>query len=227
MAKEGVRDLMASQKIYGTNEDLEEDEIAAVAAKERTSKITSSTFLDDSAASTHMGNSDEGMYDVKLISSPVKIGNGVTLTATKIGKRKMTAMQSDGTTVDVILEDYKYVPDLWVNLFSITKALSKGWNIGNKGIKLFVSKSNVTLTFDQVFRTQKGMVLGVAMLLRVDVGQAMATMALERGKTIKINELHEIMGHPSEDTIKKTAELYGWKVTGTFTPCEDLSLIHI
>ena len=30
------------------------------------------TFLGDSGASTHMGNSDEGMYDVMIISSPVK-----------------------------------------------------------------------------------------------------------------------------------------------------------
>jgi hypothetical protein len=143
------------------------------------------------------------MFDVKVISSPVKIGNGVTLTATKIGKHQMTAMQSDGTTINLVLEDYKYVPDLWVNLFSIRKALSKGWNIGNKGIMLSVSKNDTGLMFDQVFRTQKGMVLGAEMLPRVDVEAAVATMTLERGKTIKINKLHEIMGHPSEDTIRK------------------------
>jgi hypothetical protein len=81
------------------------------------------------------------MFDVTVISSPVKIGNGIVLMATKIGKRQVTAIQADGTSLDLILEDYKYVPDLWVNLFSITKALSKGWNIGNKGIKLFTTKA--------------------------------------------------------------------------------------
>ena len=49
--------------------------------------------------------------------------------ATKIGKRRVTAIQADGTSLDLILEDYKYVPDLWVNLFSLTKALAKGWNM--------------------------------------------------------------------------------------------------
>jgi hypothetical protein len=64
-----------------------------------------------------MGNNDEGMFDVTVISSPVKIGNGVVLMATKINKRRVTAIQADGTSLDLILEDYKYVPDLWVNPF--------------------------------------------------------------------------------------------------------------
>jgi hypothetical protein len=61
----------------------------------------------------------------------------------------------NGENIDLVLEDYKYVPELWVNLFSITKSLLKGWNIGKKGVQLFVSKENVKLVFDQVFRTQK------------------------------------------------------------------------
>jgi hypothetical protein len=119
------------------------------------SKISSNIFLGNTGASTHMGNSDEGMFDVTVISSLVEIGNGVVLTATKIGKRRVTAMQTNGENIDLVLEDYKYVPEVWVNLFSITKSLLKEWNIGNKGIQLFVSKGNVKLVFDQVFRTQK------------------------------------------------------------------------
>jgi hypothetical protein len=45
-------------------------------------------------------------------------------------------------TADVILEDYKYVHGLWVNLFSIPKSLGKGWNIGNKGVRLFLTNGN-------------------------------------------------------------------------------------
>jgi hypothetical protein len=119
------------------------------------SKISSNIFLGNTGASTHMGNSDEDMFDVTVISSLVEIGNGVVLTATKIGKRRVTAMQTNGENIDLVLEDYKYVPEVWVNLFSITKSLLKEWNIGNKGIQLFVSKGNVKLVFDQVFRTQK------------------------------------------------------------------------
>ena len=97
-------------------------------------------WLADSGASTHMGNSDEGMFDVKVIKSPVKIGNGKTVMALKWGKKRITIIQKDGSMIHSVLEDYKYVPDMCVNLFSITKALQKGWNIGNKGLELFLKK---------------------------------------------------------------------------------------
>ena len=206
------------------NEEADHDIATVAKSQDNKAKITRNTFLGDSAASTHMGNCDEGMFDVTLINSPVEIGNGVFLTATKIGKRRVTAMQADGSTADLVLEDDKYVPELWVNLFSITKALSKGWNIGNKGINLFVCKGQVRLTFDQVFRTQKGLVLGVEMVPRTSTVGAVATVVLEKGKSIKVDDLHQILGHPSEETTRRTAAFYDWKVMGQFTPCEDCGI---
>jgi hypothetical protein len=97
-------------------------------------------------------------------------------------------------------------------------------NIGNKGIQLFVSKGNAKLVFDQVFRTQKGMVVGVEMVPRTNATHAMAALALERRKTININILHQVLGHPSEETTRKTASFYGWKVNGTFNPCENCGI---
>jgi hypothetical protein len=59
-------------------------------------KMNANTWLGDSAASTHMGFSDEGMTDVELINSPMRIGNGKALTASTIGKRRITIIQKDG-----------------------------------------------------------------------------------------------------------------------------------
>jgi hypothetical protein len=50
-------------------------------------RFSKNTWLGDSAASTHMGNCDEGMFDVEVISSQIKIGDGKALTPTKIGKK--------------------------------------------------------------------------------------------------------------------------------------------
>jgi hypothetical protein len=66
-------------------------------------KMNQNTWLDDSAASAHMGFSDEGMTDVKSMNSPVQIGNGKTLTATKIGKHHIMIIQKDGSTLDTIM----------------------------------------------------------------------------------------------------------------------------
>ncbi len=80
--------------------------------------LTKNTWIVDSRASTHMGNSNEGMTDMKLIDPPVQIGNGTTMHATKIGRKHMTVVSKDGLKLNVVLQDYKYIPDLWVNLFA-------------------------------------------------------------------------------------------------------------
>ena len=97
-----------------------------------------SVWLGDTGASTHMGHCDKSMCNVREISDPVKIGNGVKLVATKVGDKKMTVVQKDGTTADIVLTDYKYVPGLCVNLFSITQSLSNDWRIGNEGTVIWL-----------------------------------------------------------------------------------------
>jgi hypothetical protein len=181
-------------------------------------KLNANTWLGDSAASTHMGFSDEGMTEVELINSPVRIGNGKALTATKIGKRRIAIIQKDGSSQDAILEEYKCVPELWVNLFSISKSLQNGWNISNKGVEIKLSKGQANIVFDRIIKASKGLVVGVEVVPRID---AMANMMLDRGKTIDINVLHSVLGHPSQDITKQTAQYYGWKITGTFKPCSN------
>jgi hypothetical protein len=181
-------------------------------------KMNAKKRLGDSAASTHMGVSDEGMTDVELINSPVRIGNGKALTATKIGKRRITIIQKDGSSQDMILEEYKRVPAICVDLFSISKSLQSGWNISNKGLESKLSKGQANIVFDCIIKTNKGLVVGVEIVQRTDV---MANLMLERGKTIDINVLHSVLGHPSQDIAKQTAQYYGWKITGTFKPCSN------
>ena len=83
-------------------------------------------WLCDSGASCFMGPSDEGMCDCQVIDESVTIGNGDSVKAVKIGKRRMTVHQADGSTLDTILPLYKHVPELTVNLFSVLQALDKG-----------------------------------------------------------------------------------------------------
>ena len=102
-------------------------------------QIKTNIWLGDSGASNHMGWDERGMYDIKEVNLPIKIGSG-TIMATKIGKKRLTVVQKDGSNMDLILEDFILVPDLWVNLFSIMRAIKEGWNIGNKGIKFILKK---------------------------------------------------------------------------------------
>ena len=106
------------------------------------------TFLADTGASTHMVGDDDGMFDCKDIDKPIIISDGKPIKATKIGKLKRTVLQVDGRTQDIVLEEVKHVPGLDMNLFAVLKALRQGWQIGNNGINLSLTKGRTTLHFD-------------------------------------------------------------------------------
>lgn len=177
------------------------------------------TWLGDSGASTFMGNTDEGMFDVKEINEPVTIGNGKTLRATKIGKLRRTVHQTNGDTLDIIIPDYKHVPELHVNLFSITKALELGWKLTNKGVMMILNKNGRQIRFDRIYKTDNGKLCGVNILPRFESGE-MAFPA-ESGKAWDINRMHRVFNHASEEVLRATAKDNGWQVTGTFETCRD------
>jgi hypothetical protein len=163
---------------------------------------------------------DDGMFDWKHINSPVKIGNGKALMATKIGKLRCTIIQRDGTTVNVTLYDVKFVPELWINLFSIGKALSNGYNIGNNGVRIFLTKNERKITFDRIMTTNKGFVMGVKMLPSTSRQTIAPLPMLERGKKLNVSILHGMLGHPGKETTRKIAAFYGWQVTGKSKVCD-------
>ena len=184
-------------------------------------EILKNTWIADSGASTHMGNSDVGMTNVREVNSPVQIGNGKTLRATKIGDKHMTVLWKDGTMTDIVLKDYKYVPDLWVNLFAVTKCLRNGWKISNDGVTLYLKKGRTEVKFDKAIKTHKGLIIGVDMMSRTVDMANVASAPFTRGKTIDIKVMHEALGHPSVDTTKRTAAFYGLKLKGELDPCID------
>ncbi len=58
--------------------------------------MTAKTWIADSGASSHITNDDTGLYDVQEVKEPVKIGDGKTVYATKIGKLNVTTALKDG-----------------------------------------------------------------------------------------------------------------------------------
>ena len=43
------------------------------------------------------------------------------------------------------MKNYKQVPGLWVNLFSITQAIADGWKLGNDKKVITISKGGTTI----------------------------------------------------------------------------------
>jgi hypothetical protein len=99
--------------------------------------ITNEIWICDSGACGHYCNFKEGLMNVNEICDGITFGNGKTMPATKV----------------------KYVPELWMNLFSLNKALKNGYTLSNKGLSICLSnKSPCSVTFDRVIGTTNGFV---------------------------------------------------------------------
>ena len=189
--------------------------------KFKNDKFTRSTWLGDTGATSHMVNKHDGMFDVVKVNVPIRIGNGKVLIAVAKGKLRAKVVQKDGTERIVVFENVYYVPELWTNLFSIGSAIKKGFKIGNKGLHITLTKGKSTLEFDRVMHTQHGFVIGVEIIPIVDEN---ANAALVKGSRINIQKLHEMLGHASEDVVRKTAKYYDWELFGKFEKCENCAI---
>jgi hypothetical protein len=112
-----------------------------------------------------MRYSSSGMFDLVPCQTAVTVGNNETMYSQAKGSFKGTVQNTDGTSFPLILRDVLYVPDLWLNLFSITKAIQ------HDTVQLGSSQGNMTLTigphqltFDQAYPTGSGRILGVTIL---------------------------------------------------------------
>ena len=173
-----------------------------------------------------MGNCNKGMFNIKLNPTSVRVGNGQYLTANKIGDKRLCVLQKDGSTQEIVLKDYKYIPQLTLCLVSITKALEGSWSLSNKGKVLILKKGLNTIRFDHQIRTEKGYVLGVE-IVPSSTKSEISALTLEKGIHIDINKAHQIISHVGEDPTRSTARYYGWVLTGHFNNCEECQIGNI
>jgi hypothetical protein len=95
-------------------------------------------WLADSGAYCHM--TFDKMFDCREVTSKIKIGNSQMIAATKIGKKRIQIISQDGKYKEFVLEKCKLIPDLWVDLFSLIKSMSKRWNLSNKEFEFCINK---------------------------------------------------------------------------------------
>ena len=184
-------------------------------------EFSSNTWIGDSGASCHMTNDDSGMFETNEIHEEITIGNGKPMIATKVGKIKVDLVQNDGSTHQFTMVNVKYVPELFCKLFSVTVALDKGFQLGNKGRVIILKKGDFHIAFDKVFNTKTGFISGVDLIPQTN---ELVQAALEAGREVNINDLHQRLGHPSEEVVRKTAHDLELKVTGKFIKCENCAI---
>jgi hypothetical protein len=83
--------------------------------------------------------------------------------STKIGNLICEVTQVNGEKLTITLNDVKYVPNLYLNLFSFNKALKKDFKVSNNGLVISLTYKHVKLTFDHVIHATDGIVNRVLM----------------------------------------------------------------
>jgi hypothetical protein len=78
-------------------------------------------WICDSGACGHYCNSSNGLFNVENIKENIKVDNGKSIMENKVGSLKCRLFQLDSSELDISLHEVKFVPELWVNFFSITK----------------------------------------------------------------------------------------------------------
>ena len=171
-------------------------------------RLTENTFIADSGASCHMRNSLAGMFDLEDHIQMITVGNNEKMMSKYIGKFKGTIIQQDGTYRDIVLNEVLYIPDLWLNLLSITKAIKNdNVDLSSKGelMQLKFDKEDYHLTFDKIFATGSGQLLGV----EIKPDEEHPTVSLLIGALKIYEDIHEKLGHPNDQVVQNTAKHYG------------------
>ena len=168
------------------------------------------TWIADSGASTHMCNSDEGMFQCTTTPNQyIKVGNGDRLPILKKGMKRCVIIQKNGSKTKVILHNVYHVPKLWYNLFSLMEALRHGWKLGNKGMFITITSQNKYIKFDRIFKCPTGHLNGVKIQTENEV--SLVSKDMRRTKMF-VNEAHNKLMHTNEETIKLTANRLNWEL---------------
>ena len=187
--------------------------------------LPSDIWICDSGACGHYCRFMEGLMNVRDINEEITIGNGHTMVATKLGDLKCEVTQVNGLKFDVVLKEVKYVPELWVNLFSINKALKNGFKLSNDGISICLSKGPIWLSFDQIIPTTNGFVTGVKMCaVRRDIAYNALVNTTINNKGFDVNHLHKVFGHCGIEAVKNTAKIHNLQLFGKFEVCKDCAI---
>jgi gag-polypeptide of LTR copia-type/Zinc knuckle len=174
-------------------------------------------WIGDSGASCHYCNNDAALYDYTIISEDITVGNGNVMTAPKMGKLRCQILQKNGERFVVTLEDVKFVPDLWINLFSIGKALKNGFNLGNDGETIKLMKGKTVILFDRCLKSKNGFVPAIKLkTVLPDIGVTVVNTKKGKPKnSINVNSLHKILGHCGEASARCDRKGFGLRGYGS------------
>ena len=120
------------------------------------------TWVGDTGESYHITNSLDEMFDLRPSDGHVKVEDGQFISIEKIGKFQGIVIQKDGRKGNIILTNVFYIPGIYCNLFSLTRAMSDGYTMfGSSKKPILIKKDKVEIAFDCILKSGLGMTMGV------------------------------------------------------------------
>ena len=153
----------------------------------------------------------------------IQVGNGQNVQVQYKGtfNGKITY---DGAVQDIKIQDVLVAFDFICNLFSITKALTRGAELENEKEKIVVKKNNVKIVFGEKIKSGDGFLLGCRITPRktLNRGYILQDKSQKEPKKAKIpvTTMHMRLGHASEVKTRQTAKKLGVELTGKFDTCQ-------
>ena len=204
-----------------TSSEIEEQVDLAFRSGQNVSGYDSSIWLGDTGASCHMTNSTDGLVNLVPQQSWIVFGNGQRLASTHIGELVGIAEQKNGEQKQIRLKNVKLVPELYVNLFSLSAALKEGCVLQGSADELIIKKGRKSYTFDQKIKSGKGYIFGIKIM---GTSEQEGKKQKIRQQSYNIMTFHEMLRHASEKIIRSTANKMGIRLEGHFRHCDGCAL---
>ena len=172
-------------------------------------------WIGDTGATNHVKNNRMGLINLVEDSSGITMGNNEVEKSTESGDLPCVACDKEGSQLDRIrMTAVSVVPTSGFNLFSISRCLKEGWKLSGTAEALILSKGRMTLKFDIVIPTEKGVIFAIYLQPRGEMANVSAVVP----KTVE--KAHALLGHPNVDDVRKTAKHLGWELSKSSSgPC--------
>jgi hypothetical protein len=179
-------------------------------------------WIADSAATVHMTPHRQSALNIRPMNQTITMGNQQVVASNEVADfhgrmcNKYGEDLSKGKMTGVALMKSGY------NLFSVTKLMKQGWNLGGNKNSMWLEKDGKMILFDIRITTPKGMVF--AMFFQREIGAAGVAKPDNDLVAVEYHEAHERLGHLGEEATKVIAKNIGWKITGTPGVCESCAV---
>ena len=174
-------------------------------------KVTPNTVFCDSAASSDMRNSTEGMINLKPYKKKIKVGNSETMTSTYIGEFHGDILTKQNTLIPYHRKNVIVIPQLWTNLHSLAKDLKdETCKIENKHKTIQLTLHGKKVLFDRNYSAGQGHLIGIEVLPRKFEDEEAGNVSKQM--KVAIDTMHQMLGHPDEATARATAKALGYEI---------------